>query len=609
MPKKPTYEELEQRTLDLEHSESELKLNFKRAQKISKIGSWDWDPHTDNVTYTDMIFEIFGINETDFGGNFSSMMAELVHPEDRAKVQEAADKAQATGVGSDVTYRIIRSDGEIRWIRAMGESIFEGGQLIKIIGTNQDVTEQKLAEYALKDSENKYRVLTESTSLGIGVSKGFEMIYANPAILDMFLIDSIDKFNEKPPLDYLTPESKKRVRERIEKLAQGEKVPDEFTIEFIRSDDEQRTLELYFADITLSGELCRLMTFNDTTERKRMEDEVRRLSQFQESIIDNANVWLNVLDENANVVVWNKAAEEISGYSREEVIGSNEVFLWSYPDETYRNEIIEESAAIIRGKKAIEFETTITCKDGSNKAISWYSNNILDDKEKVIGSVAMGVDVTNRKKAEEQVKASLKEKETMLQEIHHRVKNNMQVIVSLLRIQSRKNKSKKFAVILKESQDRIKSMALVHENLYQSGDLSKIDIGGYTKNLIDELFRSHGVSRDKIGVKLEIEEIPFQLDIAIPFGLIINELISNSLKYAFPGNKKGEIKLTLRSSSADEIELIVQDNGMGISEELDFRNTESLGLELVIILAEEQLDGRIVLDRSNGSTFTIQFNI
>ena len=173
MSQKPTYKELEQRILELEQSESDLKLNYKRAQKISKIGSWDWDPKTDQVTYTDMIREIFGITEENFEGNFSTIMDNLVHNDDRAKVKEAADKALASGVGSDVTYRIIKPDGEMRWIRAIGEFIMENGKLIRMIGTNQDVTEQKQIENALRDSENKYRILTENTSLGIGVSSGF----------------------------------------------------------------------------------------------------------------------------------------------------------------------------------------------------------------------------------------------------------------------------------------------------------------------------------------------------------------------------------------------------------------------------------------------------
>ena len=169
MSNKPTYEELEKKIFELEKSESELKLNFKRAQKLSLIGSWDWDPNTDKVSYTDMILEIFGLNEKNFEGDFASMLAGLVHPDDKAKVDAAAEEARATGVGSDVTYRIIRSDGEIRWIHALGESIFENGKFIKVIGTNQDVTEQKKIENKFENlSKQLQKALNEIKTL-----KGF----------------------------------------------------------------------------------------------------------------------------------------------------------------------------------------------------------------------------------------------------------------------------------------------------------------------------------------------------------------------------------------------------------------------------------------------------
>jgi len=166
MSKKPTYDELEKRILELERSKSELELNFKRAQKISRIGSWDWDPLTDKVTYSDTILEIFGLKKIDFGGDFASILDDAVHPDDKKIVQEAATNAQSTGVGSDVTYRIIRPDGELRWIHSLGEFVFEDGQLIKMIGTNQDITDQKLAEQALIKSEEQVRRAQKMEAIG-----------------------------------------------------------------------------------------------------------------------------------------------------------------------------------------------------------------------------------------------------------------------------------------------------------------------------------------------------------------------------------------------------------------------------------------------------------
>ena len=270
-----------------------------------------------------MIFDIFGLNENDFEGNFASILADLVHPEDRAMVQEAAEKAQTSGVGSDVIYRIIRPDGEIRWIHALGEYIFKDGQIVKMIGTNQDVTEHKLAETSLQESENLYHVLTENTSLGIGVSKGLEMIYANQSILDMFKIDSIDGFNEKPPLEYLTSESKKRVRDRIDKQARSEKITDDLIIDIIRSDNELRTLELYFESITFKGESCRLITFNDITEKKKTEEALILSEERFRTVVTNSLPIIFMFDIEGNIILSEGKMLNIVGLVPGQLVGQN----------------------------------------------------------------------------------------------------------------------------------------------------------------------------------------------------------------------------------------------------------------------------------------------
>jgi Amt family ammonium transporter len=203
--------------------------------------------------------------------------------------------------------------------------------------------------------------------------------------------------------------------------------------------------------------------------------------------------------------------------------------------------------------------------------------------------------------------ASLKEKEVLLREIHHRVKNNMQVISSLLKLQSRNVKDEQQIEMLKESQNRIKAMALIHEKLYRSKDLANIDFNDYIKNLINDLFISYRVSTGKITMKMNIEAVSFGIDTAIPCGLIINELVSNSLKYAFPEGKDGEIKISLRTLEEGDIELIVSDDGIGVPKDLDFRNTESLGLRLITNLTEKQLQGKVELNRNKGTEFQIKF--
>ncbi|MEH1831508.1 MAG: histidine kinase dimerization/phosphoacceptor domain -containing protein [Nostoc sp.] len=211
-----------------------------------------------------------------------------------------------------------------------------------------------------------------------------------------------------------------------------------------------------------------------------------------------------------------------------------------------------------------------------------------------------------RKRAEEQIKASLQEKEVLLKEIHHRVKNNLQIISSLLNLQADYLKDNQALEVFKDSQNRIESMALIHEKLYQSQDLARINFANYIQDLVNNLFSSYNVSSSTITLKMNVEEVFLVIDAAIPCGLIINELISNSLKYAFPQGKPGEICIEFCSIEANLFTLIISDNGVGFTKKFDFQTTESLGLRLVKGLTH-QLQGNIDFISQNGVKYKIIF--
>jgi|WetSurSiteA1Bulk_404760.scaffolds.fasta_scaffold03267_3 PAS domain S-box-containing protein len=218
-------------------------------------------------------------------------------------------------------------------------------------------------------------------------------------------------------------------------------------------------------------------------------------------------------------------------------------------------------------------------------------------------------DITDRKRAEQQLIDSLHEKEVLLQEVHHRVKNNMQVISSLLRLQSMSVKTKRLKDILKDSQSKIRAMALIHEKLYQSRDLTKIRMPDYIDSLIKEISEAYDTESSQVVIRQSIEDISLKVDLVIPCGLIINELITNALKYAFPDGKKGEITIDLKRKDTDtgQIELAVSDSGIGIPEEVDLKSSETLGVHLVTMLAEDQLGGTVTIGRKDGTTFILTF--
>jgi two-component sensor histidine kinase len=223
-------------------------------------------------------------------------------------------------------------------------------------------------------------------------------------------------------------------------------------------------------------------------------------------------------------------------------------------------------------------------------------------------NAVLAEEIAGRKKAEELVKASLKEKEVLLQEIHHRVKNNMTVITSLLQIQANTIEDEQYKDIFINSINRIKSMALIHEKLYRSADFAKVNFEDYLKEMLNNMLMSYGLNSQRVALVTEVENINLRIDTAIPCGLIINELVSNSLKYAFPDDRKGEIRVAIRLNDKGRAEVKVSDNGVGIPEELDFRNTNSMGLNLINALTG-QLQGEIELNRKNGTEFMIVFGI
>ena len=230
-----------------------------------------------------------------------------------------------------------------------------------------------------------------------------------------------------------------------------------------------------------------------------------------------------------------------------------------------------------------------------------YTNDDLKAIERVAVFYALAI---QNKRAEQEIKQSLHDKEILLREIHHRVKNNMQIISSLLNLQICQADEEEAENVLKESQGRVKSMAMVHEKLYQSPSFTKIDFKDYTEKLVSDIFFSYGVSRDTIELELDIEDVQMNIDTAIPCGLIINELVTNCVKYAFP-HKKGTLKIQLHSLP-EHMELIIADNGVGLPDNLDFQNTDSLGLQLVDSLVN-QIEGKITLDKNQGTKFTITF--
>jgi len=512
-----------------------------------------------------------------------------------------------------------------------------------------EIAARKKTETALQESQKLYRDIFEKNNAMkwlVNPSSG-KIIDANPAACEFYQYshEEITKLR----LWDINIESEANVRKRLADASSGGNT--EFMFKHRLASGEIRDVKVYTGALESGGKKLLHSIMIDMTERKQAEDKVREGEKKYRLLAENATDVIWTTDTNLNFTYVSPSVERLRGYTPEEAMAESVKENMSPESfDVAMDMFLEEVALLQQGNyligKTITHDFELTCKDGSTVWAEVSMRFLFENDSDFVGVLGISrditqrrraedeltkhrdhledlveertttlvqsnqllqVEITERKRAEEQIKKNLKEKEVLLSEIHHRVKNNMQVIISLLRLQSAKIKDKKYSDMFKESVGRIRSMALVHETLYQSKDFENVDFNGYVKSIENQLIRSYTGSSDKIRLKREIEDIPVGLDNAIPCGLIVNELISNSLKHAFPKDREGEIKIVLRAINSDEIELTVSDDGIGIPAEIDIEKTESLGLQIVNILAENQLEGSIELDRDKGTAFRIRF--
>jgi PAS domain S-box-containing protein len=380
----------------------------------------------------------------------------------------------------------------------------------------------------------------------------------------------------------------------------------------------------------------------DILERRNAEEALKESEKHLNITFEQTSVGIMEFFTNDCISRYNRKFTEILGYSENELINRS---IWNVIDDHLLN--FEAINGVIRGDR-LEYsgEMLITRK---NHSLAWCQislSAVRTDTGQPEYFILVLEDITERKRAkeqlsllntglesrivdrtrelewvnsellaenrqrslvEEQLKSSLNEKEILIKEIHHRVKNNLQIIISLLYLQSRKTDDPTLEAALTDSQTRVKSMALIHEKLYQSDSLSYIDFQGYLQNLISNLMITYGIDQNRIRIDISVKPLPLAVNTAIPLGLIMNELVSNSLKYAFPGSQSGTISVR-GDMNGDTMIVKVRDNGQGIPVSLDWKHANSLGLHLVQMLTR-QLKGTIDLSREGGTEFTLSFPV
>ncbi|WP_377474964.1 MAG: PAS domain S-box protein [Microcoleus anatoxicus] len=458
----------------------ESQERWQLAVRGNNDGIWDWNVKTNQTFFSPRWKQMIGYEDHEIANHFSEW-EKRIHPEDVPRTMQTVKEhfTQQTPFYI-VEHRILCKDGTYKWILARGQAIWdEAGNPVRMTGSHTDITLAKQAESALKESEEWFRNLVETSSDWVWeVDANDFYTYASPKVRELLGYEP-EELLGKTPFDLMPPEELARVAN-------------------------------FFYAIAAAQE-----PFN---------------------CVENTNIHKDghlVVLESSGVPIFNA-------------------------DGTFR------------------------------------------------GYRGMDRDITDRKRSDFQLRASLKEKEVLLKEIHHRVKNNLQVISSLLKLQAGYIDDENVQSLFTESYNRVRSMALIHEKLYQTSNLAKIDAADYIRNLVDNLFRSYNISTQKIDLCLKVDKILLDVDTAVPCGLIINEIVSNALKYAFNNQKCGEISIHFIKKDRDYLLLSIKDNGKGLPPDFNLEESESLGLQLVVNLTE-QLEGTLNYGSNGGTCFKILF--
>lgn len=561
----------------------------------------------------------------------SFSLLENVYPDDKEAFSAYQKKIVETGQKQLIVVRIQnQKTKDFLWVEVQGLVKRADKQGQHIYYSIRDIDIQIQSETLLKQSEQKHRLLFARANDAIFIIKNLKIVECNEKTLSMFESPGYSSVSGKkmhcfmPEIQLDGQDSVLSFHYLLQNAIEGK--PQFFYWVFAKFNGVHFDAEVSLSALKLGDEDFVQVIVRDTTARKKAEqeklraelaeknnkilqkeieervkaeEELKSAQQYASSIINSSLDVIVACDKDGYITEYNKAAEKVYGYSSDEILGKEIWTLLHQKDDAKRlvDRIISDGFFL--------GEVASQTKNGELFISYASASKLINNKGETVGTVSVIKDITELKASEKKLRESIAQKEVLLREVHHRVKNNLQVINSILKLQSMHLEDEKTIMALHDCQERIKSMAFIHESLYQSNDLAKVNFSEYLRNLSNNLLFSYQVNANKIKLLFEVEPVSLSLDTGISCGLIVNELISNALKYAFKDQENGQIKLTLSKEKNGHL-FILEDNGSGIPDNVNYKKTNSLGFQLVLGLVD-QIDGTIQLKKDKGTKFIIKF--
>jgi len=597
---------------------------FKIAEKTGGFGTFVINHKDNSLWMSEGLKLMFNMTEEDVMRLSPNLSNTNIHPDDLLKTRQSLRKLQETGKKIQIEIRILNKE-HLLFLQITATKNEKNEN--EIIGTIQDITKRKDYETKILEREKEYKTLAQNLpEIITRTNKQGNIIFVSPSIKQLFGIDPKTLIGKQIHQLPFPAKNTKRWKKAIKEIVETGKKS------IFIGEIETPMGVMYFEHQILSerdinGEITSFLSVaKNITEEHITKQKLEQSKQDFENLADYSPAGIMIRDK-TKVYYANKTTLEIFGISMSELFNINIVDSIVLPE--YKKQIEERTQKVMNGGdvpfidikirrpfdgKQIEIESKLSKITYQGKELLQVVFRDISLQRKMMkmqiraefaeeSNIGLQKEIKNRKEIENQLKKSLKQKEVLLKEVHHRVKNNMQVISSILNLQCNKIEDEKIKEVLIDSKERIRSMSLVHENLYRSKDFDNISLSEYLYNVVSNLSMTYKLNPEKIKIIIDVENAIISLEKSIPIGLIISELITNSIKHAFKNQDKGKIEISLKTDKNAKSILIIKDNGSGVE---DIKKVKkNVGLEIIESLAD-QLEAKLTIDTKNGMSFQLE---